>query len=293
MNREKLRKFYHKVNKKIKNNRFLVQLNIWIVPAAKYFYFKNERLLAKGKSISQSDKKSILYFTAHKCASTFMSETIEKLSASSQMVPIRFSNYFPNADEDKIFEDKKFLERAFKSKGYYYGAFRKFHKIPNLDDYFILLIVRDPRDILTSLYFSTAFNHPISVPINIKNRKKALTQTIDEYVLEHAPRLDFELQEYINILLPKPNVIFLKYEDMITKFADWLPQLAKNIGMGEDVDLINQIISKAKFSVEKEDKNSFVRNIKAGDHLEKLKPETRKQLDAIFADTLKKFNYVN
>lgn len=290
MNKKSLNKIYHTINKKIKKIPFLVKINIALTPVFKYFYFRNERLVAHGKDISTSNKESIIFFTAHKCASTFIDDIIAELGASYKIVPIRFANYFSNADEDEIFTKEKFKTRAFKKIGYYYGAFRKYHEIPEIGNYKVILVLRDPRDILTSLYFSTAFNHPVARRINLENRKKALNQTIDEFVLEKAPELKADFEKYIDNILNLQNTLYLKYEEMITVFSEWLPKLATHIDLNDN-EIIQKIIERSNFTVKKEDKNSFIRNIKSGDHLVKLKPNTITELNFLFKEVNQKLGF--
>lgn len=291
MEKRRLKKFYLRINSKIKNNKFLMELNLLLVPVLKYFYFQNERLLIKGKNITKSNKQSVLFFTAHKCGSTYINGIIERLGSINNVIPVHFSNYFDGVDNDPIFNEQNFLNNAFKSKGYYYGAFRKFHPIPNIDDYKILVVLRDPRDVLTSHYFSTLFNHPLVRRRTLENRKLNSDLTIDEYVIKFSDEFLHVYQTYIDELLNKPNVLFLKYEEMITVFDNWLPKMAKHVGFTDDNEIIDKIVSESNFTVKKEDPNSFIRNIKAGDHLDKLKPKTILELNMKFENVLKRLGY--
>lgn len=290
MDKYKLKSYYHSLNKKIKGNRFLLKFNIIFTPILKYFYFSNERKMFKGIDFSKSHHKSILFFTSQKCASTFLSNILESLCESEGMVSIRFSNYFKDVDRSSWFSDRLFLNRAFINKGYYYGAFRAFHKIPNIDNYKVILILRDPRDVLTSSYFSTAFNHPITRKDNLINRDKALSQTIDEYVLDNYKQFKNVYEDYINYIMNKPNVLFLKYEDMITDFEPWLKKLVKHVELENHELIINKIITNTSFEVS-ENPNNFIRNVKSGDHLVKLKSDTIDLLNQEFKHILNSLKY--
>ncbi len=57
--------------------------------------------------------------------------------------------------------------------------------------------------------------------------------------------------------------------------------------------LIEEIVSKTSFKVKKEDKHSFIRNIKAGDHKNKLAPETIEKLNLLFKNELELLNYAD
>jgi hypothetical protein len=292
MNKNKLKKYYHYLNRKIKGNKILLNINFMMKPLFKYFYFKNERKMAKGVDFSKSNHKSILFFTTQKCASTFISNIFERLTSKERMKSIRFSNYLPDVDRSVEFTNSSFLNRAFKPKGYYYGAFRKFHKIPSLDKYHIVLVLRDPRDVLTSSYFSASHNHPVDRIHILEEREKALKQTIDEYVIS---KTDIYKEIYLNYakeLLNNENALFLKYEDMVSDFTPWLSKLLNFCDINKNKDEIQKIINETSFEVT-EDKNNFKRSVKAGDHLNKLKPETIEFLNKEFSTVLEKFGYTN
>jgi hypothetical protein len=293
MNKSYFKTLNHKLNKKIKQNPIMINLYMKFVPVMKYFYFKEERLLKNGNSIAKSDKQSIIFFSTHKCASTLINNILEKLSAKDNLTPIHFSNYLPKAGMDPLYWDEEFLKTAFKPNGYYYGAFRMLYDIPNLENYKILLVLRDPRDVLTSHYFSTAFNHPVARAKTIKDREVAQEQGIDEYVLEKADLYCDIYTKYCDELLHLPNVLFLKYEDMITEFRPWLGEMTKHLRFNDQTTAIEEIIDSTSFTVKKEDKHSFIRNVKAGDHKNKLKPATIAKLDEKFKYVFEKMNYEN
>ncbi|MGB5024323.1 MAG: sulfotransferase domain-containing protein, partial [Saprospiraceae bacterium] len=175
--------------------------------------------------------------------------------------------------------------------GYFYGAFRAYYPFPNLDKFKIVLVLRDPRDVLTSFYFSTLFNHPLSSVEVYNDRNKYANYTIDKYVLEIAPRMQKIYADYCNNLLHRENVLFLKYEDMIEDFGPWLQRLTNFLDLKNAEEQVQQIISKTSFKVKKEDKHSFIRNVKAGDHLSKLKTETILALNKLFQNELEILNY--
>lgn len=289
--KKRLKKFNHKLNKSISKNRFVSIIYVNVLPIIKYFYFKEERKLVSGSSIPISDNNSVLFFTSHKCASTLINNILTDVSILNNLIPIRLANFLPGAGRDKSLFNQKFLNSAFKDKGYYYGAFRMLYDIPHLEKYKIILVLRDPRDVLTSHYFSTAFNHPLARNKTILERDLALNMSIDEYVLKYSDSFLKVYEDYMTKLSGLSNVLFLKYEDMITNFEPWINRLALHINVDPNSSVIQNYISQTSFVVTKEDKNSFVRNIKSGDHLNKLSPETIKILNERFDKVLKFYGY--
>lgn len=265
---------------------------LFLTSVLKPFYFSDEFLVLNGlKRKSKSKQQSILFFTVHKSASTFIKNAIVNLVGANNIVSLQFSGYW-NRNKQKIYyNDYDFMKKVLYEKGYFYGAFRAFYSFPNMDKFKIILVLRDPRDVLTSFYFSTLFNHPLSDKTVLDDRKKYASYSIDEYVLEIAPAMQKNYAAYCTNLLHKDNVLFLKYEDMISKFDIWLYKLTGFLGLENIEEKANEIINDTSFKVEKEDPASFIRNVKAGDHLKKLKPETIDKLNKLFYNELQALNY--
>lgn len=255
-------------------------------------YFSNEFLVLNGlKRKSKSKQQSIIFFTVHKSASTFIKNTIIKLVGTSNIIPLKLSGYLNNRKKELYYNNPQFMKKVLKERGFFYGAFRAFYPFPDMDKFKIILVLRDPRDVLTSFYFSTLYNHPLSEKSVLEERKKYASYTIDEYVLDVAPSMQKNYAAYCKKLLSRKNVLFLKYEDMISSFEPWIHKLTNFLELKGVDDCINQIIATTSFKVEKEDPNSFIRNVKAGDHLNKLKPETIVKLNELFYNELKTLNY--
>ena len=140
------------------------------------------------------------------------------------MTPIDLDGYFwdTGKPESEVYADQNRLEEVIKPVGYLYCPFRKFIDIPKLEKYRILLMLRDPRDVLTSLYFSSAYSHADSPVLGVfKDRQKALSQTIDEFVIDKSDLYLQRYRQYCQNLFGKPNVLFVKYEEMVTDFNTW------------------------------------------------------------------------
>ena len=128
----------------------------------------------------------------------------------------------------------------------------------------------------------------------IQNRKHVKKKSIDEYVLESADEFKSIYGKYVEFLKNSENIKFLKYEDMITEFEPWLKELYDFLNIDiRNNQSFDQSVKKASFKVAKEDKNSHIRNIKSGDHLNKLKPSTIEKLNTIFKEELRILNYSN
>lgn len=285
------RKFENYI-KKNPDNKFVSKIYFSLIKVLRPIYFKNEYKLLKGSYFNKnlSNQKSIIFFSVHKSASTFIKKSIIKLIGNDNIVPLDFSGFLDTPlKQENVYNSSSTMEKILIKKGHFYGAIRNFYEFPEMEDYKVLLVLRDPRDVLTSHYFSTMFNHPIGKEEIISERNKYKNYTIDEFVLDKASDLQEKYQAYAP-LIAMNNVLFLKYEDMISDFENWLLKLCSFLNI-ENETVFKDLVSNTKFKVDKENPNSFIRNVKAGDHLNKLKPETITRLNKIFEESLNVYGY--
>lgn len=262
---------------------------------AKYF---NEIAILNRQSESENTCCSILFYTTFKCASVYVTKIFRKLVKDAGMIPIDLNSYAFETGESK--EDliiKTALDSGtFKTLGYFYGCFREFNEwqIANIGQFKKILLLRDPRDVLTSLYFSHAYSHAIPL-LNQEEllglREKALNMTIDEYVIENIPKYVKIYQEYCQNLLKENNVLFITYEKMVTDFDTWLDSIINFLGLNLNLELVSQIKNDADFKVKEENIYSHKRQVIPGEYKRKLKPETIEILNANFSEILDLLGY--
>lgn len=235
---------------------------------------------------------SIIWFTTHKCASVYATEILQKLAHDLGMTYVNYEGDLWEAGRSlgKLISgnDHEKINNMFKTTGHIYGPFRQYYPIIEMEKYKVIVMLRDPRDVLTSLYFSLAYSHgiPESQKTEIESAiEDARNKNIDDLVLEHFPWLSTKYNQYEKYLLAKKNVLLLKYEDMVTNFAVWLSEMFKHLGIKPSEQIIKELIDEAKFEV-KEDIYSHKRQVKPGDHRRKLQVNTIKQLNLELQDIL-------
>jgi hypothetical protein len=265
--------------------------------------FAVERRVLAGRHRSDSPHPSILFFTVYKAASSFIGGFMKKIVNEAGMTPVDLDGYFFEMGKGRQWEGSgRVMKRvSYRPSGYFYGPFRSFNRgIGNLDDYKILLVLRDPRDVIVSSYYSM-YSHVFPQSIEKKEieqrrrrRKKKLEQTVDEFIINKmnsTTRLTDQYYEYHKELMAGKNVLFLKYEDMVANFDDWLNRLLVFLDLGTSRQLIDEIKSGASFNVSKEDIYKHKRQVKPGEHKRKLKPETVDFLDSRVKEVLELFGY--
>jgi len=258
--------------------------------------FYSEICFLKGKRDTSDRYQSIVFFTIHKSASVYVGNMLKQLTTHAGMIAIDLDTYYflSNTQEDTM----RTIDWSATKRGYFFGPFRHYHPaLPPLDEYKVILMVRDPRDVLTSLYFSHAYSHTIpsgtgaKAQSSLQIRNEALQHTIDEYVLKEASTYFYRYREYAQKLLHKPNLLFVRYEDMVTDFEKWLDPIITFLDVEVKKEMINQIMREANFKVERENVYVHKRQVDPGDHKRKLKTETIMQLTAECADILEAYGY--
>ena len=158
-----------------------------------------------------------------------------------------------------------------------------------------ILLVRDPRDALTSEYFSNAYSHSIPKGGDMREqmqslRDTALQSSIRDYVMKLAPQLKQTLRLYFDFI-DLPDMRFYRYEDAIMDKRWFLKDVSEHFGWNLDDGLLGHIMKWADVIPKSEVPTEFVRRVVPGDHRDKLDPDTIRLLDATFSEELKRFGY--
>ena len=242
--------------------------------------------------------ESVYFYTFHKCASSLFSGYVLR-----NIEGLRCVDY-----ASQIYSGRKNDAVTFERNGFVYGPIRlsanpmspvyKRLVEPAIDSDFIrnkiaIFLVRDPRDILVSAYYSFGYTHGFSNVDEIKEvqeqRKIQIqSKTIDEYALEaaHGTLRNFETVDRLNKACTRSVV--LKYEDMIENWDSFAKGLTKYINIKQQV--LAQIYAQTR-PREREDTKSHRRSGKPGGFRGKLKAETIAFLNTTFEAVLERFQY--
>ena len=238
--------------------------------------------------------KNILFFTVHKAASMFIYKVCHDLAKVRGLNYYsvnhnKFSRYYFDTEETDLTDLANWDNRT--------GCFaplRYYFDIPPQLDAQTILHLRDPRDVLVSLYFSEAYSHNVFkgvFDLNPAEREKIVTAGIDRYVLNHADTFNQKYTE-CQALLTKPGSIFVTYETLVLNFPEWLEKVARGFAI-DNPKFIQKLSKKyaGEFAIKKENIHAHKRKIVPGDYREKLAAETIAQLNAIFAENLQRYGY--
>ena len=255
---------------------------------------KNEKKVLNNQKIMLNNLQSVLFFTTHKAASTFFSRFFKEIEKYSGLVNLDYDSYFAGHQIPVIeaTSKKQFINQAYPEKGALIGPMRKVRKVPNIENYKVLLFLRDPRDVLVSYYFSMAYSHSIISKGILLNRKEALSQDLDSFVIRKLPEFKEKYQEYSELLL-LDNLLFYKYENMIDDPHKFLKDVEYFIGFTLPQKKREEIIKQELMppNNQNENKYSHRRSGKSRGFEDKLKPATVELLNSEFKEVLKRFGF--
>ncbi len=288
-------KIDHLINKTLLKNTYI-----------KEFVFQKrwetELKLLKGEEVSKSDHKSIIHMSLNRSATQFVKSVLKRVCEQNGMVHVKwnemaFSSEYPYLDHlDSV--DR--YSEIFHPKGYLYSAFGGYPKnIPDFEQFKVLLMIRDPRDILVSRYYSKAISHGVPPQKSDKReeflneRQLAKDTSIDRYVLERSDKLKESYDAYLNGLLKDHNNVYItKFEKMVSDFKNCFEDLMVYIEIDPNDDLRDSIFKEAISKRDKkEDPTAHNRKGKPGDYQEKLSDKTIQKLNQKFSKILSKFSY--
>lgn len=182
-----------------------------------------------------------------------------------------------------------------------YFGFRNF--APGLNDVEVfrrspkILMFRDPRDALVSQYYSDAFSHSLPPEgsgegreIFLEKRKAAQEAEIDDYVLDKAGSMRATMMGY-EPMLDDETCLTFRYEDYVFQKRRLIHKMLQHFGWECHPRQIDNLLESVDVVPEEEDGKRFVRKAIPGDHRNKLKPDTIRQLNGRLREVMERFDY--
>lgn len=266
--------------------------------------YKTELALIKGIHENNNKHPSIIHFSLNKAATQYVKSILWSCAVENGMVPVEITDYAFNTDFPYLgnlsSEEMEKYKHIFKKTGYLYSVFGQMVAgIPNLEEYKVILVTRDPRDILVSKYYSIGYNHPVPNRFGDKydgfmsSRVKARNSTIDEYVIAESDRVYETFSRYQTLLIDKyKNIYLTTYEQMISDFEFFLTGLINYCELNVSREFIQSLLKEHE-ALKPKKENIYTHNRKgiSGDYKQKLQPETIAYLNEKFDAVLKQYNY--
>ncbi len=257
----------------------------------------------------QKPSRNVIAFTTHKAGSMLLHRVLKDISELNR---IRF--FSPNKAQlpfDRMFAGHDFMAK----KCGCFGPIRFFVPSTAIADASVILHLRDPRDVLVSMFYSYCYMHAGEIEAQTGYRKEVAEAGIDRFVLEmvsepfYGYRGDYGIgsrykkhvgtvldryERYLAELLGRANTMVVSYEEMVGSFPSWLEKVVDAFDLNDPAETRAVVAARHANSVaaeEKEDVWSHKRKVTPGDHREKLRAETIRELDRIFAPVLDRLGY--
>ena len=251
-----------------------------------------------------STRPSIIHFSMNKAATQYTRHILEQCAVKHDMTAVNIHAYafdsdFPYLDQLSA-EEMRAYQHIFKSTGYLYSTFGgMIEGIPDLERYKTLLMVRDPRDILISEYYSTAFSHATPAPYGNKHTRFARERThaaqsaIDDYAVAESERINTIMLRYKNLLMDRYSHVYItRYEEMTHDFSDWLHRLLDYCELEISRDSFAAFVEKhEQVRPRAENIHRHTRKGRPGEYKGRLRPETIEYLNQKFSPVLSAFEY--
>ncbi|MEL3888640.1 sulfotransferase domain-containing protein [Ferrovibrio sp. MS7] len=179
---------------------------------------------------------------------------------------------------------------TFEAQGYCFSGFR--HAPPFLSSRLLenrkaILLVRDPRDMLVSMYFSMRYSHVEPGPGAYRDwflaqRKSLADIPIDRFAAGVAQDLNATLEAMLG-LLRHANIRLYRYEDVIYRKQQWIEDIVSFLGLTLDNAALAGIAAKYDTLPAGENVNSHYRQGHPGDGERKLEPTTLMRIGRMLA----------
>jgi hypothetical protein len=162
-----------------------------------------------------------------------------------------------------------------------------------MEDKRALFLVRDPRDLLVSQYYSFGYTHGRSSDPTVRarqerNRARIQSLTLDDYVLRAAPRLQERFDILHDLKSHCQQGVLLRYEDLIHNFDQFIEDFTQLSALNAAARLDLYERSRPR---DREDTESHKRSGQTGAYSDKLHDETVTRLDVMLERTLTRFGY--
>jgi Sulfotransferase domain len=255
--------------------------------------------------------KNVIVFTTHKAGSMVLHRVLRDICEKNNI-----AYYSPNQSGankmpfDRIFNGEDFIA----ARHGYFGPLRFFVPSAALESANIIVHLRDPRDVLTSMFFSYCFMHPGDIEANTGYRKEVAEAGIDKFVLDMSDenftrytgdygtgspynRYIGNIQDryitYLREVIRKPNAVVISYEEMVLDFRSWLRKFLTAFKLADADETYEFVADRHAETVKPtgEDNWSHKRKVTPGDYKEKLRPETISKLNLRFSKVLDALGY--
>lgn len=238
---------------------------------------------------------SFYVFALHKSGSTLLNAMLREALDGAGVPQIALSEhaFAAGLPENEITNPELFIF----PQGYCYRGYREFP--PYLRTFDIsknrkILLVRDPRDMLVSDYFSTAFSHELPRQGVVREqlaRQRDYAQNVDinDYCLSQATVYKNEFDGYHHLI--DGEIRIYRYEDVIFAKCGWLADMLAYFEINVPEQVMAAIAARHDVRPERENPGAHIRQVTPGNYRLHLNAATIDSLNRQFATELTRYGY--
>ena len=244
-------------------------------------------------------KASVLAFSMAKAGSTLLFEMLRRLSAMAGVAYFEPEAHLFEAGRDPLARPID-LGFEYEEAGYCFGGYRQFpaHPIPLLDSARTVFLVRDPRDMIVSLYFSLVGSHEIPAAgtdgrnVMQETREFVSGLSLSEFLWSGILQYTRMFEGYVaNRFHARHNVRVYRYEDIIYRKAAFLQDVQSWFGWNVDPALVREVASEADTVPAKEQPGAHIRQVHPGNHAAYLSAAESQQICNDLREYMTLFGY--
>jgi hypothetical protein len=160
-----------------------------------------------------------------------------------------------------------------------------------------LLLLRDPRDIAVSLYFSV-LNHPVPLqdgPVKkdiLGARKNAIELGISDFVLAGiADDILNNMRSFLDQAAEIPNFTICRYEDIVFNKREWISEIAQQLQVALPGTFLDELLQQFDVFPTTENPTAFIRKVVPGDYLNRLNSKALEYIETAYRDVLDRLDY--
>ena len=274
-------------------------MNVWpkgyIVTSkivSRYFLFKNERDFLLGKKVRSEPSNSFVFYGANRAGSMVLGRALASLGEENGLRHIDLTRYFLHTEREqlKLLENEEWIDKHLLQNSYCYGPLRNSISGSALDKWPAVLLIRDPRDVVVSHYYSVTIGHTVFDKTFLEKKRIAKSMSLDEYALYFIEEVITQLRDFWELGKRDNHKVF-RYEDLLKGGNAVLCQMAKILEVNEPSSSL-----KIKFDQEislpsSNDASQHKRSGKHGQFIKKLKPATIHEIERRYGDELELWGY--
>lgn len=250
---------------------------------------------------ASSDRSSFFAFSLFKAGSTLLHKMLAEYCSREKVPAVDIPTRLFKAGLRIHMITPASMESALYDRGYGYLGWRgplynvnfDFSRTRNI------LLVRDPRDRLVSMYFSWAYSHVTPGAGEARDHLQALREkvlgfgSVNEWVMgdPQALRAIIAPLNRFHAMLPAETTRLYRYEDVIYGKSEWLSDMLEFMGVEVDPGLVDEIAVKNDLRPESEKPDEHVRQVAPGNYRKHITGEALDYLDDVYEEYIRAYGY--